>query len=154
MVQVSPKGNKVRPPLLLGVRVARLVKLRSCRHRAGAKELSAGQFHLNGSSLAIRKQKPPPRCFGGVRAARLDKLRSWRHRAGANELSAGQFYLDGSSLAIRKQNPTPPQLRGCGVLVRVARLELAASWSQTYRENFFCSFIAVFSRFLFVLLTL
>ena len=27
-------------------------------------------------------------------------------------------------------------------------------FSQTYRENFFCSFIAIFSHFLFVLLTL
>ena len=41
-----------------------------------------------------------------------------------------------------------------GVLVRVVRLERTVSWSQTYREYFFRSFIAVFSSFLFVLLTL
>ena len=39
-------------------------------------------------------------------------------------------------------------------MVGVTGFEPAASCSQTYRENFFCSFIAVFSRFLFVLLTL
>ena len=39
-------------------------------------------------------------------------------------------------------------------VVRVVRLERTVTWSQTYPENFFRSFIAVFSRFLFVLLTL
>ena len=38
-------------------------------------------------------------------------------------------------------------------MVRVTGFEPAASCSQTYRENFFCSFIAIFSHFLFVLLT-
>ena len=32
-------------------------------------------------------------------------------------------------------------------LVEVTGFEPAASWSQTYRENFLCSFIAVFSAF-------
>ena len=34
-----------------------------------------------------------------------------------------------------------------GFLVRVVRLERTVSWSQTYREYFFRSFIAVFSAF-------
>ena len=34
-----------------------------------------------------------------------------------------------------------------GVLVRVVRLERTVSWSQTYREYFFRSFIAVFGTF-------
>ena len=66
MVQVSPKGNKARLPLLRGVRVARLDKLRSCRHRAGGKELSTGQFHLDGSSLAIGNKTPHSPLCGGV----------------------------------------------------------------------------------------
>ena len=40
------------------------------------------------------------------------------------------------------------------ILGRDGRLELPTSCSQTYRENFFCSLIAIFSHFLFVLLTL
>ena len=39
-------------------------------------------------------------------------------------------------------------------MVRATGFEPAASSSQTYLENFFCAFIAIFSHFLFVLLTL
>ena len=60
-----------------------------------------------------------------------------------------------SCAAVIKDKKTPSEINDFrGILVRVVRLERTVSWSQTYRENFFRSFIAVFGHFLFVLLTL
>ena len=60
-----------------------------------------------------------------------------------------------SCAAVIKDKKNPSEINDFrGILVRVVRLERTVSWSQTYRENFFCSFIAIFSHFLFVLLTL
>ena len=50
--------------------------------------------------------------------------------------------------AIDKEKETPSEINDFrGVLVRVVRLERTVSWSQTYREYFFRSFIAVFGAF-------
>ena len=49
----------------------------------------------------------------------------------------------------RNKRKSPANKVVCGTfhLVRVTGFEPAASSSQTYRENFFCSFIAIFSHF-------
>ena len=122
------------PPALRGVRVERLDKLRSRRHRAGAKELSAGQFHLDGSSLAKRKQSPPPAAAGcpSGETRKIKELPPSSWRQGTVHRTVPFRWFESRH---RKQNPTLPALRGCGVLVRVARLELAASWSQTRRPT-------------------
>ena len=53
-----------------------------------------------------------------------------------------------SCAAVIKDKKNPPEINDFrGILVRVVRLERTVSWSQTYREYFFHSFIAVFGAF-------
>ena len=57
--------------------------------------------------------------------------------------------------SVRKEYESPSEINDFrGAFVRVVRLERTVSWSQRDTEHFFRSFIAVFSSFLFVLLTL
>ena len=53
-----------------------------------------------------------------------------------------------SCAAVIKDKKNPSEIVDFrGILVRVVRLERTVSWSQTYREYFFHSFIAVFGAF-------
>ena len=53
-----------------------------------------------------------------------------------------------SCAAVIKDKKNPSEINDFrGILVRVVRLERTVSWSQTYREYFFRSFIAVFGAF-------
>ena len=53
-----------------------------------------------------------------------------------------------SCAAVIKDKKNPSEINDFrGILVRVVRLERTVSWSQTYREYFFRSFIAVFGTF-------
>ena len=50
--------------------------------------------------------------------------------------------------SVRKEYESPSEINDFrGAFVRVVRLERTVSWSQTYREYFFRSFIAVFGTF-------
>lgn len=50
--------------------------------------------------------------------------------------------------SVRKEYESPSEINDFReVLVRVVRLERTVSWSQTYREHFFYSFMAVFGAF-------
>ena len=53
-----------------------------------------------------------------------------------------------SCAAVIKDKKNPSEINDFrGILVRVVRLERTVSWSQTYQEYFFRSFIAVFGAF-------
>ena len=53
-----------------------------------------------------------------------------------------------SCAAVIKDKKNPSEINDFrGILVRVVRLERTVSWSQTYREYYFRSFIAVFGAF-------
>ena len=53
-----------------------------------------------------------------------------------------------SCAAVIKDKKNPSEINDFrGILVRVVRLGRTVSWSQTYREYFFRSFIAVFGAF-------